>query len=143
MKTMHNVQSYTAGMKAWSEERHYALKTAKEENALLADEQETLRDALEEVDEDLQLTKDKLEDALGKINSMTPWVDILGKKGQQYDVFIVETGLQLMGLGLTAPQAVFPHHILDTNVSRFKSWERLPRSRSLVFLTGGGYSISH
>jgi hypothetical protein len=42
VKTMHNVQRYTAGMKVQSEERHYALKKAKKENALLADEQETL-----------------------------------------------------------------------------------------------------
>ena len=107
VKTMYNIQRSSAEKKALSEEQRRALRMTKEENTLFSYEQEALKERLLIVEKNLELTKGALEDALGKMKSMTPWVDKLGKKGEQYDVFVAETGLQLMGLGLTAPQAVY------------------------------------
>jgi hypothetical protein len=143
VKTMYNHQRSSAEKKALSEEQRRALRMAKEENSLIADEQEALnlsllieQEALKEnlliVEKNLELTKGKLEDALGKMKSMTPWVDKLGKKGEQYDVFVAETGLQLMGLGLTASQAV---HSLAIFLKRTYPYLEAGKDyrRSLVF----------
>jgi hypothetical protein len=83
---MYNHQRSSAEKKVLSEEQRRALRMAKEENSLIADEQEALnlsllieQEALKEslliVEKNLELTKGKLEDALGKMKSMTLWVD--------------------------------------------------------------------
>jgi hypothetical protein len=56
---------------------------------------------------ELQLKDCELQEAASRLGAVTPWVSKLGKKGQQYDVFIAEVFLQLSGLGLTGPQAVY------------------------------------
>ena len=56
---------------------------------------------------ELHLKEEALQEAVSRLGSVTPWVSKLGKKGQQYDVFIAEVFLQLSGLGLTGPQAVY------------------------------------
>jgi hypothetical protein len=57
----------------------------------------------------LEMTTGKLKaavDLCSKPDNATNWVDRLGKRGQKYDVFIVEMGIQLMSSELSAPQAV-------------------------------------
>ncbi len=69
-----------------SEEQRRALRMAKEENTLYAYEQEALKESLLIVEKNLELTQGKLEDALGKMKSMTPWVDKLGEKVDPQDL---------------------------------------------------------
>jgi len=59
---------------------------------------------------ELNLTPKKMQSAIdvcAKPENVTNCVDKLGKRGQQYDVFIIEMGLQLMSSALSAPQAVY------------------------------------
>ena len=74
-----------------AEEAKNAGKDSKKENAKL--------------NRDLQDTRDKLKAMEDKLEAMTPWVDLLGKKGQQYQMYIIETVLILMSLGSTATDA--------------------------------------
>ena len=58
----------------------------------------------------LEMTTAKLKaavDLCANPDNATNWVDRLGKRGQKYDVFIVEMGIQLMSSELSAPQAVY------------------------------------
>jgi len=69
--------------------------------------------ALEAADEfrlELDLTREKLTAALKQCtetSSVTDWVNILGKKGQRYDMYIKEMGVQLMASEISACQAVY------------------------------------
>ena len=54
---------------------------------------------------DLEASKEMLQATKRKLEETTPWVDLLGKKGQRYDMYILETVLILMSLGSTATDA--------------------------------------
>ena len=75
-----------------------AAEDASDKGKAIAKENAKLRGALKQADEQLKELQRKLE-------STTPWVDILGKKGQRYDIYVIETVLILMSLGSTATDA--------------------------------------
>jgi hypothetical protein len=54
---------------------------------------------------DLKASKNMLNETRNKLEETTPWVDLLGTKGQRHDMYIVETVLLLMSLGTTAADA--------------------------------------
>ena len=53
----------------------------------------------------LKEAREKVLAVQKKLDESTPRVDLLGKKGQRYDVYIIETVLILMSLGTTAADA--------------------------------------
>ena len=57
----------------------------------------------------IKLLQSKLDAALDTVakqtKSGTDWIDVLGKKGQKYDIFVVEVGLRLMACNMDAAQA--------------------------------------
>jgi hypothetical protein len=58
----------------------------------------------------LDLSTDNLERALADCanpDNVTSWVNILGKKGHRYNMYVKEMGMQLMASELSASQAVY------------------------------------
>jgi hypothetical protein len=58
----------------------------------------------------LDLSKDNIERALAdcaNTDNVTSWVNMLGKKGQRYNMYVKEMGMQLMASELSASQAVY------------------------------------
>jgi hypothetical protein len=58
----------------------------------------------------LELCKDKLAAVVAecsKTSDVTDWIDLLGKKGEKYNMHIIEMGMQMMSSELSAAQAVF------------------------------------
>ena len=57
----------------------------------------------------IKLLQSKLDAAVATVKSQTKvgtnWVDVLGKKGEKYDIFVVEVGLRLMACNMDAAQA--------------------------------------
>ena len=136
-----------------------------------------LRDNVKELKAENTLLMANLEMTTGKLKAavdlcsnpqnVTNWVDRLGKRGQKYDVFIVEMGIQLMSSELSAPQAVYALTVfmmktypnLEPGVdyripceSQFKEWAEaiyevsttffFPASSPLHFLFGNRRSPS-
>jgi hypothetical protein len=54
---------------------------------------------------ELKEAREKVLAVQKKLDESTPWVDLLGKKGQRHDIYIIEAVLMLMSLGTTAADA--------------------------------------
>jgi hypothetical protein len=55
----------------------------------------------------LSMAQGDLDKALGKVQPQTDWIEKCGKKGQRYDIFVVELGLQLVSQNMNAEQCAY------------------------------------
>lgn len=53
------------------------------------------------------LAQSDLDKALEKVHPQTNWIEKCGKKGQRYDIFVVELGLQLVSQNMNAEQCAY------------------------------------
>jgi hypothetical protein len=93
---IHNAQLDAVKAMEAADEFKLEIETLKLENATLLTE--------------LNLSRDKLAAALeqcSEAGNVTNWVNVLGKKGQRYDMYITEMGVQLMASEISACQAVY------------------------------------
>ena len=81
-----------------------AADDMKAEVASLRAENSTLMDSLDLSAEKLNAA---LESCAAPGNSVTNWIDVLGKKGGRYSMYVKELGLQLMASEMSAAQAVY------------------------------------
>ena len=70
----------------------------------------TLQANNDRIQAELGFSKEKLQSVLAacsKTNDVTDWVDLLGKRGERYNMYIKELGMQMMSAELSASQAVY------------------------------------